>query len=336
MKGRPIDQLVYEYMFPKPRQSDPQSFHALLQRHLILEVRQEVHSFYGHLDTQEAKYPGLDYTRPIHRIRLSRWQWHRRLFRAFDNLHLTNAEIASLTKWEGTKWAKERFEREQGITIRDTTDDDFAQWIEPEDRPAARAQRALSQETEERSVIMAEAMAADEESDEELESVAVPLNEQLREQIALRNASGDLSTPLDPEFENWLKNAIESGELPHVADQIARLSGPQSSLTADDIFPVRFLAAARAGHWNEIPGFYHDVIRHVLETESHSRRMQSAVSASSSGHASSGLAPLNVANIFGPEQRRTFSDLRLPVGSDGNGPTAQSGIRVQRTARPGA
>lgn len=135
MKGRPIDQLVYEHLFPKPKPTDPPNFHLLLQRHLILEVRQEVHSFYGHLDTPEAKYPGLDYCHPIHRIRLSRWPWHRRLFRAFDSLRLTPHEIATLTKWEGTKWAKERYEKEQGVVIRDTTADGFPDWVEPEDRP---------------------------------------------------------------------------------------------------------------------------------------------------------------------------------------------------------
>jgi hypothetical protein len=136
MKCRPIDQLVFEQMFSHKglRQNDPQNFGTLRERHLIVEVRQEVHFFYGHLDTQEAKYPGLDYTNKTHRIRLGRWPWHRRLFRAFDALGLTAAEINSLTKWEGTKWAKERFEREQGITIRDTTADCMGTWIEPEDR----------------------------------------------------------------------------------------------------------------------------------------------------------------------------------------------------------
>ena len=344
MKGRPIDQLVYEFMFPKPRQSDPQNFHALLQRHLILEVRQEVHSFYGHLDTQEAKYPGLDYTHPTHRIRLSRWQWHRRLFRAFDALRLTDAEIAGLTKWEGTRWAKERFEREQGITIRDTTADDFGEWIEPEDRPSARAQRGVSHETEESSESLGDTIP-DEDSDEELESVGMALNERLRERVALRNVSGDLSMPLDEEWENWLKNAIESGELPHVADQIARFNGPQSSLTADDIFPPRMLAAARAGHWSEIPDFLHDMIRQGLEMDPR-RRTRTAGSRTASAAvavpSSLGLpVPLNphtnMPHTFGTnqrpiysDQRRTYSDLRLPAVGDA--PPRQ----LSRTARPGA
>jgi hypothetical protein len=36
-----------------------------------------------------------------------------------------------LTKWEGTRWAKERFEREQGIVIRDTTSVSFPPFISP-------------------------------------------------------------------------------------------------------------------------------------------------------------------------------------------------------------
>ncbi|KAK4160989.1 hypothetical protein QBC43DRAFT_381021 [Cladorrhinum sp. PSN259] len=268
MKGRPVDQLIYEYMFPKPRQSDPQNFQQLLTRHLVLEVRQEVHSYYGHLDTPEAKYPGLDYTNQIHRIRLSRWQWHRRLFRAFDGLRLTYAEIQNLTKWEGTRWAKERFEREQGIKIRDTTADDFFDYVEPQNRTPS-YYRASSEQTDDLGTNHEdEEDEEDEESDdEELESVGEALNERLRERVALRNISGDASVPLDEDWENWLKNAIESGELPHVADHIARFPRLHSTLTASDIFTPSMMAAARAGRWDNIPDVLHDRIRMTLETE---------------------------------------------------------------------
>ncbi|KAK4672522.1 hypothetical protein QC763_103760 [Podospora pseudopauciseta] len=276
MKGRPVDQLVYEYMFPKPRQTDPQNFTQLLQRYLVLEVRQEVHSFYGHLDTPEAKYPGLDYTNRIHRIRLSRWQWHRRLFRAFDGLRLTYAEIQGLTKWEGTRWAKERFEREQGTAIRDTTADGFPEWVEPRHRQAGYYRRAS--EVSDEPVTTPEDGMIEEESDEELESVGVALNERLRERVALRNISGDNSMPLDEEWENWLKNAIESGEL-HVADQIARFPGPHS-LTADDVFPPRMMAAARAGHWEGIPDFVHNIIRQAIDAEQRPPQAQLATAPS--------------------------------------------------------
>ncbi|KUI57092.1 hypothetical protein VP1G_04459 [Cytospora mali] len=261
MKGRPIDQLVYEHMFPKQRSQDPQNFHALLQRHLILEVRQEVHSFYGHLDTCEAKYPGLDYTNHIHRIRLSRWQWHRRLFRAFDALRLTPNEIAALTKWEGTRWAKERYEREQNTTIRDTAADDMPQWVEPEDRTAMHeATRHIEEDMSMVEVDDAEEDDDDEEDSEgELESVGIALNEQLRERVAARNA-GDLSLPVDEAWEQWFKNAVETGEISYMRERIAHVS-PQ------DLFPPRFIDAARAGSWHEIPEFLRDLIRDGLRAE---------------------------------------------------------------------
>ncbi|KAK4238032.1 hypothetical protein C8A03DRAFT_44182 [Achaetomium macrosporum] len=338
MKGRPVDQLVYESMFPKPRQSDPQSFHALLERYLIPEVRQETHSFYGHLATPEAKYPGLDYTHPVHRIRLSRFPWHRRLFRAFDNLRLTHAEISNLTKWEGTKWAKERFERDQGIQIRDTTADGFPNYVDPNDPYSAQALRAGSEEVEDpiaaREENGDENEDEDEESDEELESVGVDLNERLRERVAMRHMSGDNSMPLDEEWENWLKHAIESGELPHVADQIARFPGPHNTL--DDIFPPRLMAAARAGHWEAIPDFLHVMIRQALQAGE--RRAQTSTSASPNSRPpirySNVLNTIARAAIHGSEQQGSRSEFRPPETNGRR--AAQSANRPQQTAQPGA
>ncbi|KAL2126733.1 hypothetical protein VTI74DRAFT_334 [Chaetomium olivicolor] len=262
MKGRPVDQLVYEYMFPKPRQSDPPNFQVLLQRYLILEVRQETHSFYGHLDTPEAKYPGLDYTNRIHRIRLSRWPWHRRLFRAFDGLRLTHAEISNLTKWEGTKWAKERFEREHGFKIRDTTADGFPNYADPTDPYCAQALLAAAGDMEDplgdEAAENEEEDEEEEESEHELESVGEALNERLRERVAMRNMSGDDSTPLDEEWENWLKHAIETGVL--------RSHDPRYTIDTDR-FPREIIAAASAGHWNEVPEILRDFIRQSLERE---------------------------------------------------------------------
>ena len=352
MKGRPVDQLVYGYMFPKPRQSDPQDFHSLLQRYLILEVRQETHSFYGHLDTPEAKYPGLDYTHPIHRIRLGRWQWHRRLFRAFDALRLTPNEIAGLTKWEGTRWAKERYERDQGIRIRDTTADGFPNYVDPDDPYSAQSMRALSEETED--PVAAEGEHGDgdvdaddndneseeddddEESDEELESVGVALNERLRERVAMRNMSGDNSMPLDEEWENWLKHALESGELPHVADQIARFPGPHNTLTADDIFPPRMMAAARAGHWDEIPDFLHDMIRRALQSERRPAQTLTpmAVSTRQALRASNVPSTLSWVAIYSQDQHGPRSEVR-PLGSTSRR-TTSSGTRAPQTARRAA
>jgi len=346
MKGRPIDQLVYECMFPKPKQSDPQNFQALLQRHLIIEVRHEVNHFYGHIETLEAKYPGLDYTHPIHRIRLSRWTWHRRLFRAFDALRLTHAEITGLTKWEGTKWAKERYEREQGIIIRDTAGDGLPNWVPPDERPPARSQRSQSP-TPAEAKEQADDLAED-DSDEELESVGEALNERLRERVALRNVSGDTSMPLDEEWETWFKNAIESGD-------IVGFSGSQSILTPEDISLPRMIAAARAGHWEEIPTFLHDMIRRSMETEQAPGAAQrpgqlqpASINPTSvpppPGNSRTPFRPpmpfLSTArpanSTIYPRNRRTLSDLRLPATEHGTATVPPAEVRVQRTARPGA
>lgn len=317
MKGRPIDQLVFETMFPKPRPNDPQSFQALLQRHLVLEVRQEVHSFYGHLDTPEAKYPGLDYTNRIHRIRLSRWPWHRRLFRAFDALHLTHSEISGLTKWEGTKWAKERFEREQGIIIRDTTADEFPDYVEPEDRVKAEPSSVEALETEAEGPA-AEINEAGEESDEDLQSVGVALNERLRQRVALRNSSGDITMPLDEEWETWLKNAIESGEIPQFAEHLARVNGQgriEIQLTPDDIFPPRMLAAARAGQWEDIPDVLHTMIQQGLGSEAPQTRQRQSRRTPAPSSSSARLAG-RLANIASRNHLMAHLDDILPRDGD--------------------
>lgn len=304
MKGKPIDEVVFDHLFPRPKPGEPQNFQALLQRNLIPEVRQETHSFYGHLDTQEAKYPGLDYSHPTHRMRLSRWPWHRRLFRAFDSLRLTSSEIANLTKWEGTKWAKEKYEKEQGVIIRDTTADGFPDVDEPapwrrspqparstvsppryhissqvRDDTPTRTTRPTAATTTAREDPEAEDEAEesedereiedDEEEDEEIESVGLRLNERLRTQAARRNA-GDTSAVLDEEWEQWLKTAIESGELAviteHMTDQILR--GGSSSPLPAALIPQGMLDLARGGQWSDIPEFLQPMLREVVRGES--------------------------------------------------------------------
>ncbi|CAK7273515.1 hypothetical protein SEPCBS57363_005691 [Sporothrix epigloea] len=260
MRCPAIDQLVYEHMFPRPKACDPSNFSGFLTRFLVFEVRQEVHSFFGHLDTQEAKYPGLDYSHPIHRIRLSRWPWHRRLFRAFDALRLTPTEIASLTKWEGTLWAKERYEKEQNIFIEDTTAEGMPDYrrglsLEAEGPPnfgeyvlvypdphlpvvevsrqgttdellvAHTPATSHTQTTPLRERSLNEArdnfgsrhLVEGDEGD--ILSIGMRLNERLRERVAAHNA-GDTSQPLDEDWEQWLKNALETGNLNMVAQHM--------------------------------------------------------------------------------------------------------------------
>ncbi|KAF2668211.1 hypothetical protein BT63DRAFT_270852 [Microthyrium microscopicum] len=130
-RQHPIAMLVYQQLYPTPTSADPPDFPQHLIRHLITEVRIETQRFYGGLDTIEAKYPGLNYSHPPHRKRLANFQHHARLFRAFDDLQLTPTEISDLCKWEGTLWARQRYERDEGIKVMDTTGNDIRSWHSP-------------------------------------------------------------------------------------------------------------------------------------------------------------------------------------------------------------
>ncbi|KAI5367290.1 hypothetical protein Slin14017_G023260 [Septoria linicola] len=129
----PVAHLLYAYLFPHPTPSDPPSFSAHLARNLVPEVRIEVATFYGDLNSAEARYPGLNYCHPPHRLRLGRFKHHKRLFDAFDNLGLTYGEIQDFCCWEGTKWARERYEKDEGVTVHDTTGDEIGPYVDRRD-----------------------------------------------------------------------------------------------------------------------------------------------------------------------------------------------------------
>lgn len=126
MHKPPLAPLVYSCLFPNPKTTDSPNFQIYISKQLVPEVRAETARFYGHIDCVEAQYPGLDYATTAHRLRLSRFPYHRRLFQVFDQLRLTNHEIQTLCKWEGTRWARERYEKDVGIIVRETTWDDVA------------------------------------------------------------------------------------------------------------------------------------------------------------------------------------------------------------------
>lgn len=126
----PISHLLYNYLFPHPTTNDPPSFSAHLARNLVPEVRIEVACFYGDLNSVEARYPGLNYCYPPHRMRLGRFKHHKRLFDAFDNLALTYSEIQDFCCWEGTKWARERYEKDENVKVVDTTGDEIVRAVD--------------------------------------------------------------------------------------------------------------------------------------------------------------------------------------------------------------
>jgi hypothetical protein len=232
MRKPSISHLVYGALYPKARPNDPASFAAHTSRNLVPEVRAETANFYGALDCIEAQYPGLDYNFPPHRKRLSRFHHHRKLFRVFDELGLTEAEIASLCRWEGTKSARERYEADEGVIIRDTTLDSFRAatphseptvyvhfWEDGDDisrgeydeldemeSGSAHEEHTLSEglETEDDD-------EEDDSSDDGIESYGARLNERFLEVTAARGRGADMPSDELELFEQWLKEAIERG-----------------------------------------------------------------------------------------------------------------------------
>lgn len=201
MKRPSVHDIVFKHQFPNPRQNEPQNFYTHVQRNLVPEVRVEVQTFYGALDSLEAQYPGLNYTHEPHRRRLGRFPWHRRLFRTFDQLRLTNDEILSICQWEGTKSAKDKYEAETGRNIRDTTADSVA----PIERSDPRAtilripRRQPSTETMAHIGALDEQKVADQSDEDEIQaSVGVQLNDQLM-------AVDEGDSPNEGPLEEWLK-----------------------------------------------------------------------------------------------------------------------------------
>ena len=220
MKKPSVSELVYSKQYPRPRPNDPVSFVQHIQRCLVPEVREEVQRYFGRIDCIEAQYPGLDYTFAPHRRRLASFPWHRRLFRIFDDLRLTSDEILNLCTWEGTRAAKERFQRESNTEIEITTLRDVAS------APEGRGPRAFFHTDRRRpnfktlreSVILAAAKQnadaeEDEQSDEDEseESIGVHLNQQL---IAAADARerGEAAT-FNQQWEQWMKEALERNEM---------------------------------------------------------------------------------------------------------------------------
>lgn len=200
-----ITQLVYKQLYPRPNaQKDPPSFAQFVSRLLVHEVRTETTNFYGSLNCVEAQYPGLDYSFWAHRQRLARFPHHKRLFKAFDELGLTKNEIYSICQWEGTKSAKDKYEKDAGRKITDTTLEDVA--LEDERQPPVIHFYGEEDEPSDRS---------DDEMDtvpnEVSESYGVQLNAQLRA-AADAHARGQ-PVVFDEQWEQWMKEALERNEL---------------------------------------------------------------------------------------------------------------------------
>ncbi|KAF1914139.1 hypothetical protein BDU57DRAFT_453480 [Ampelomyces quisqualis] len=219
-RKNPISVLVYNTLFPQPAPTDPPSFSAHLSKNLVGEVRIETANFYGSLDTIEARYPGLNYAFAPHRKRLGRFPHHRRLFDAFDRLALTEAEIQGFCRWEGTLWARERYERDEGVKVVDTTGSEIGAWVDRRKGPRPH----ISVKTDIEVEIEQVPAAPDQARHQRLEHPDVDTQMQDHDAedsddaealgasaAALRDQGANV--PMDPEWEQYLKDAQERGEL---------------------------------------------------------------------------------------------------------------------------
>jgi hypothetical protein len=325
MKPKSIEQVVYKYMFSKPKPEEPQNFHDFLRRYLVPEVRTETACFYGGLDTREAQYPGLDYSHPPHRMRLNRFPWHRRLFRAFDALGLTPAEIAGLTKWEGTKWAKERFERENGTKIRDTTGDGIQDWVDPKLREAAtpcedhecprNAMQAVDDGADESDE---QGEESDMEVDDDFDSVGITLNERLRAAVAQREA-GDASAVMDEEWEQWLKEATELGVISPMPNGV-QWTDLSRALSGGSV------EASRQQPWQQVPAFLHGFLRHALGEPDHDSAAVSAVPPSVRPRQGSLRPLITTSTSRDPQRARPQSSTAASTPPTGSAPRRSSNL----------
>ncbi len=260
MKKPRIEDLVMAKLYPQRKEIDPNDWQTHVRRNLVQEVRDETVRFYGPTDCLEAQYPGLDYATSAHRMRLGRFPYHRRLFRAFDELRLTDNEIQRLCKWEGTRWAKETYEANNGIRVKDTTWDGIVDAryrrttatlfpMQPERSNAEVGESSDNEMEYEDEDDDAEVEGSDEdeevseeESGDEVEqSVGVQLNERLIAATEAR-ARGEHAT-MDPDWEQWLKEAAERGAVPN----ISQVQGSNSTPGVIPQTPV---------YWGqEIPGY---------------------------------------------------------------------------------
>ena len=152
---------------------------------------------------------------------------------AFEDLRLTRGEIHSLCHWEGTKWAKEKYERDHNVVIRNTTWDGIREY-EPRKRPTVT--RGVYVEGKGGLILqnrggymsdysMSGMELGDAQADEESEAdssdglIARSMRTALNQNIVSPSHQahyGGQNINLDPAWEQLMKDATERGSFPSV------------------------------------------------------------------------------------------------------------------------
>ena len=239
MRKPRIEELVMSRLFPQRSDINPSDWQNYIRHSLVQEVRKENVCFYGVSNCLESRYPGLDYADPAHRLRLNRFPCHQKLFRVFDELRLTEYEIQGLCKWEGTRSARETFEANKRVQIKDTTWNGIhdlrdrtatitvtsactEETTEIETGEISDGDVELEDENEEiRDFGEGEEPPEEEIEDELQRSVGVDLNQRLLAATEAR-ARGEEAT-IDADWEQWLKEAAERSNPSNITRNINAL-----------------------------------------------------------------------------------------------------------------
>ncbi|KAF2758656.1 hypothetical protein EJ05DRAFT_360588 [Pseudovirgaria hyperparasitica] len=243
-RTQPLAALVYQHIFPVRRPDDPANFSMHLSKNLVGEVRIETATFYGSLDSVEARYPGLNYSHPPHRKRLGRFPHHARLFQAFDELGLTPSEIAGFCRWEGTLWARERYERDEGIKVMDTTAQEIGPWVDNRNKRSQKSGINVKTDIEVEIMPAQTAEVAEDETmednDDEHNEVMSEAEDETADDVFPQDVHrGTRSAQIDAEHAEWeqyMKDQQER-ERRELAGEIVR-----ARQTGDIVFQQRFVA----------------------------------------------------------------------------------------------
>lgn len=256
MQGPSLKVLLFHAVHPliAPGTGNPGQFDTFIRNRIVPEIREETQRFYGphQSNSLEYRYPGLDYTDKGHRLRLSQFPNHRILFRAFEKLGLAKYEIDGLCTWEGTKAAREGYQRLHNVVIRDTTFDGIpdsgpqrlpsvTQNVFPyiTSQPSGRGGYLPSPRVAHNSSYYSShssrgssspfSSESEQESSDDLVShgIGMSLNRRLFAPSE-RQYRGNASTNIDPAWEAWMKDAAERGTIPSVS----ALGGSDSRLAA--------------------------------------------------------------------------------------------------------
>jgi hypothetical protein len=171
-------------------------------------------------------------------MRLGRFKHHKRLFEAFDNLGLTYGEIQDFCCWEGTKWARERYEKDEGVKVVDTTGDEIGPFVSRWDQQEDIRRQSITRKTDISIVVEhqpridedAETLSVD--SDRDMEDADVDSDqpdelaarEHIAELVERRDhaiaqtinqriiAAWEAGQSLPPELEQYLKEQADRGD----------------------------------------------------------------------------------------------------------------------------